>query len=98
MYICVAKEDTFPEHYSDFLVFIYETSADGRTPVGDPIGKGVLPVEEIEEGGLNKPYNIKMTNMEGGAEGWLYLRAGRYSGYSPLSQQRVLPLAHQPAS
>ena len=55
MYICVAKEDTFPEHYSDFLVFIYETSADGRTPVGDPIGKGVLPVEEIEEGGLNKP-------------------------------------------
>ncbi len=73
MYLCVAKEDTFPEHYSDFLVFIYETSADGRTPVGDPIGKGVLPVEEIEEGGLNKPYNIKMTNMEGGD---LVLKAG----------------------
>ena len=30
MYICVAKEDTFPEHYSDFLVFIYETSADAE--------------------------------------------------------------------
>ena len=42
-------------------------------PVGDPIGKGVLPVEEIEEGGLNKPYNIKMTNMEGGD---LVLKAG----------------------
>ena len=32
-----------------------------------------LPVEEIEEGGLNKPYNIKMTNMEGGD---LVLKAG----------------------
>ena len=73
MFICVANEELFPEIYSDFLVFIYEVSADGRGPQNTPIGKGVLPIEEIVEGGLNKPYNIQITDMDGNE---LVLKAG----------------------
>lgn len=64
--INVNDTSAWPEEYHDFIAYICEAGADGSTPTGPALAKGVLTKDEITEKGFGQVYTIPMTTEDGG--------------------------------
>lgn len=64
--INVNDKTTWPQEYSDFVVYITEASEDGTTPTGPALAKGTVTKDEITDKGFGEIYNIPLEAVGGG--------------------------------